>query len=180
MIWILSKKVQFRCSDGLEAIFPCPGSGHAPRFTSQTPGTRPVPARPTCGARGCGTIESQAMTSACCCRQLPPRPDHFSKMSGKNFMIWILSQKVQFRCSDGLDAIFPCPGSDHAPRFTSQTPGTRPVPARPTCGASGRGTIGSQAMSSACRCRQVPPRSDHFSKMSRKKHDMDPLEKNEI
>ena len=132
MEWILSKKVPVGFFNGLGKFFSCPGSGHAPRPTSQTPGARPVPCRTPHvwrtwlwdhwlpGHDQCLTLPPAA----------PPTRPLLKKCPGKN--LWNGSYRKIVR-SDvwGVGERCPCPGSGHAPGPTSPIPGTRPVPHAP-------------------------------------------------
>ena len=160
MVWILSKKVQIRFFNGLCKNFSCPGSGHAPRPTSQTPGTRPVPCPVPCrtphvwrtwswdhwlpGHDQCLTLPPAA----------PPTRQLFKNVAEKNLWYGSYRKKFKLGFSTGWVKNFHVRGraTPHAPHPRPQGHGPCHAPchaARPTCGARGRGTTGSQAMTSA-------------------------------
>ena len=132
MEWILSKKVPVGFFNGLGKFFSCPGSGHAPSPTSQTPGTRPVPCCTpqvlrTWSWRHWLPGHDQCLTLP---PAAPPTRPLFKKCPGKN--LWNGSYRKIVR-SDvwGVGECCPCPGSGHAPGPTSPIPGARPVPHAP-------------------------------------------------
>ena len=102
MEWILSKKVPVGFFNGLGKFFSCPGSGHAPSPTSQTPGTRPVPC---CTPQVLRTWSWRHwLPGHDQCLTLPPaapptRP--LFKKCPEKFMELILSKNSQIRCLGG-------------------------------------------------------------------------------
>ena len=108
----------------------------------------------------------------------------FQKCRRKKFMVWILSKKVQIRFFNGLGKKFSCPGSGHAPRPTSQTPGTRPVPCPVPCRTPHvwRTWSWDHWLPGHDQCLTLPPAAPPtrplFKNVAEKKYDMDPLENN--
>ena len=103
----------------------------------------------------------------------------FQKCRRKKIMEWILSKKVPVGFFNGLGKFFSCPGSGHAPRPTSQTPGTRPVPCRTP--QVWRTWSWRHWLPGHDQCLTLPPAAPPtrplFKNVAEKNYDMDPLEK---